>query len=91
MEHIKQTLEGIIKDIEKKQTSQLKEKDALRLFKENLTSRERRHAKCTTLRKGVLTVNVDSSVWLYQLSLKKEEFLKKMGLKDIRFRIGEVK
>lgn len=89
MEHIRNTLQGIIRDIEKKQC--LKRNDVFRLFRKNLTNRERRHAKCSTLHRGILTVNVDSSVWLYQLSLKKEEFLKKLSLTDIRFRIGEVK
>ena len=89
MEHIKQTLQVVIKDIEQQQCQETK--DIFKLFREGLASRERRHVKCSALKKGVLTVKVDSSAWLYQLSLKKEEFLNKLGLKDIRFRIGEVK
>ena len=43
---------------------------------------------------GILNVSVDSSTWLYYLSLQKKELLKKMrGLtdkvKDIRFSLGE--
>ena len=89
MEHISQTLKGVIKGIAEKQSSPANE--VFRLFKASLASRERRHVKCSVLKNGVLTVNVDSSVWLYQLSFKKEDLLKKIGIKDIRFRIGEVK
>ena len=89
MEHISQTLKGVIKGIGEKQSSSVNE--VFRLFKASLASRERRHVKCSVLKNGVLTVNVDSSVWLYQLSFKKEDLLKKIGIKDIRFRIGEVK
>lgn len=89
MEHISQTLQSVIKNIEKKQC--LEATAVFGQFRKTLTSQERRHIKCSSLRAGVLTVNVDSSAWLYQLSLKKDEFLKKLGLKDIRFRIGEVK
>ena len=89
MEHISQTLKGVIKGIAEKQSSPANE--AFRLFKASLASRERRHVKCSVLKNGVLTVNVDSSVWLYQLSFKKEDLLKKIGIKDIRFRIGDLK
>lgn len=89
MEHIKKTLEGVIKDMEKSLSPQREE--AAKLFRKNLAKGERQHVRCGALRDGVLTVNVDSSPWLYQLSLRKEEFVKKLGLKDIRFQIGKVK
>jgi predicted nucleic acid-binding Zn ribbon protein len=89
MEHIKQTLQGVIQKLEKKQNAQAK--GTFGLFSKNLAVKERRHAKCNSLRDGVLIVEVDSSAWLYQLSLKKDVLLKKLGLKDIRFRIGEIK
>jgi len=89
MEHIRQTLPGVIKAIEQKHCAQAGE--AFRLFQDSLSARERKHVKCVALHSGVLTVNVDSSAWLYQFSLKKEDLLKKSGLKNIRFRIGEIK
>lgn len=56
------------------------------------------HARPLSLSKGVLTVNVDGSSWLYELTTKKRELVKKMQdrikskkFKDIRFRIGELK
>jgi predicted nucleic acid-binding Zn ribbon protein len=57
-----------------------------------------RHTKCTGLKREVLTVNVDSSSWLYELTTKKREILTKMGeslegkkIKEIRLRIGDIK
>ena len=56
-----------------------------------------RHSKPETLRKGVLTVRVDSSVWMQELTMKKRNLLK--GLKrafgkdkiaEIHFKIGEI-
>lgn len=56
------------------------------------------HAHPVSLAKGILTVNVDASSWLYELTLKKKEIIKKLAgrlkgksLKDIRFRIGELR
>lgn len=60
--------------------------------------RASRHTKPTSLKKARLVVNVDGSSWLYELTLKKKEILKKLEgklkgrpIKDIRFRIGEVR
>lgn len=89
MEHIKQTLQSVFKNIEKKGSGQSAK--AFRLFLSSLKKAERKHVKCTYLRQGILSVNVDSSAWLYQLNLKKGSLLNKLGLKDIRLRIGEVK
>ena len=54
------------------------------------------HARPSQLKRGVLTVNVDSNVWLYELStLSKESFLKTLQnqfpqIKKVRFQIGPV-
>ncbi|MCS7163766.1 MAG: DUF721 domain-containing protein [Thermodesulfovibrio sp.] len=45
------------------------------------------------LKDGVLFVNVNCHLWLSQLKLLKEEFLKKLhpyGVKDVEFRFGRV-
>ena len=60
-----------------------------------LTKTELKHIKVNYFKRGVLNIGVDSSVWLYQLSLKKEYLLVSMrqdghDLKDIRFCIGEI-
>ena len=89
MEHIKKTIQGVIEDIKKERRSGAE--NTFALLRKNLSRQERRHIKCCFLRDGIITVNVDSSAWLYQLRLKKDDFLKKLGIKDIRFRLGETK
>ncbi len=64
-------------------------------LKKVLTKKELGHIKVKYFSKGVLGLSVDSSAWLYILSLKKEELLDKLkkenpGLKNISFRIGEI-
>ncbi|MCX5687727.1 MAG: DUF721 domain-containing protein [Candidatus Omnitrophica bacterium] len=55
------------------------------------------HTKPVAIKKNILTIEVDSSTWLYFLSLKKKNILESMKkilgkgkIEDIRFRIGEI-
>jgi len=55
------------------------------------------HSRPVSIKQQVLTIEVDSSTWLYTLSLKRASILKdiKSALKeykveDIRFRIGDI-
>ena len=55
------------------------------------------HTKPVAIKKNILTIEVDSSTWLYVLSLKKRNILgamkKTIGdekIEDIRFRMGEI-
>ena len=55
-----------------------------------------RHSRPISIRKSVLLVNVGNSSWLYELTTKKRDILKKLEgrtgakrLKGLRFRIGE--
>lgn len=64
-------------------------------IKKLLTKKELRHIKCNYFRGGVLGVSVDSSAWLYHLSLKKEDLLLRLrkelpALKEIRFKLGDI-
>lgn len=64
-------------------------------LKKALTKKELRHIKVKYFNKGILGLSVDSSAWLYVLSLKKEELILKLkkenpALKNIVLRIGEV-
>lgn len=64
-------------------------------LKKALTKKELRHIKVKYFSKGVLGISVDSSAWLYILSLKKEELLNKLkqespAVKNINLRIGEI-
>lgn len=66
------------------------------LLKKALTKRELRHIKFNYFRRGVLGLYVDSASWLYSLNLHKPDLLSKLSsknqaIKDIRFRIGELK
>lgn len=54
------------------------------------------HTKPAAIKKNILTVEVDSSTWLYMLTVKKNNIMKDMKkmlgdvkLEDIRFRMGE--
>ena len=55
------------------------------------------HTRPVALKRNVLTIEVDSSTWLYVLSLEKKNILEAMKkalakgkIEDIRFRIGEI-
>lgn len=56
-----------------------------------------KHSRPTVLRKGVLTVRVDTSTWLHEFVMRKREFLKglkralgKDRISELQFKIGEV-
>ena len=52
------------------------------------------HTKIVHLTKDRIQVNVDSSAWLYELSLKKEsiqkEINKKCKIQEVRFKLGSI-
>ncbi|OIO38055.1 MAG: hypothetical protein AUJ75_03370 [Candidatus Omnitrophica bacterium CG1_02_49_10] len=56
-----------------------------------------RNSEPVTFKKGVLTVSVEGSTWLYELELMKEKIMvslkDSMGerFKDLRLKVGEVK
>ena len=65
------------------------------LLKKLLTKKELKHIKLNYFKKGRLGIKVDSSGWLYQLSLQKEGLLEALRkesaeISDIRFSIGEI-
>ena len=56
-----------------------------------------KHARPVSLRKGVLTVFVDSSGWMHEMSFQKRKLLKQLKrvfgkdkILGIQFRIGEI-
>ena len=64
-------------------------------LKKALTKKELGHIKVKYFHKGTLGLSVDSSAWLYILSLKKEELLLSLKkeskeIKNISLRIGEI-
>ncbi len=95
MERIKDTIKGIMEDWKVKKPKK-SDDDPEGLLKKILSKRELAHIKLHYFKKGILGLNVDSSSWLYRLNLDKEGLLLKLNqknntIKDIRFRIGEVK
>jgi len=95
MEAIKDTVKSVMQGLKQKKTLKA-EDDAEQLLKKVLTKKQLGHIKFNYFKKGTINVNVDSSSWLYSLNLEKEELLEKLGkysskVKDIRFRIGEIK
>jgi predicted nucleic acid-binding Zn ribbon protein len=60
--------------------------------------RAAKHSCPASLRRARLIINVDQSSWLYELTIKKKEILRRLNgqfvgrrVKDLQFRIGEVK
>ena len=95
MEVIKDTVMNVMEHLAAKKTGTAAS-DPQEALKKVLTKKELGHIKLNYFKKGVLNLNVDSSSWLYNFNLQKEQLLDKLnkhskGIKDIRFRIGEVK
>ena len=93
MELLKKTLDEVMKGIDVKKNAS-SEAGPQQWLKKALTKRELQHIKVKYFSKGVLGLSVDSSAWLYILSLKKEELLENLKkesseLKNISLRIGE--
>lgn len=95
IEPIKEVVISLMQDLATKKT-RIQRDDPWALLKKALTKSQLRHIKFNYFRKGVLALYVDSSSWLYSLNLQKQNLLNRLNaqsgnVKDIRFRIGEVK
>jgi hypothetical protein len=95
MDDIKNTIFAVLKDLEtrKDHTAAV---DPAQHFSKVFSKRELQHLQLAYFRKGILAITVDSATWLYHLSLKKQELLRKLielsaEVKDVRFVIGEIK
>jgi hypothetical protein len=94
MELLKNTLDDLMRQLGTKKAV-FQETGPQQWLKKALTKKELGHIRVKYFSKGVLGLSVDSSAWLYILSLKKEELLKGLKkenpeLKNINFRIGDV-
>ena len=94
MERIKDTIFNVIKDLDAKKNTCAQDEPE-ESFKKLLTKKELLHIKINQFRDGTLYVSVDSSAWLYMLSMRKEELLSKARarsskIKNLHFRIGEI-
>lgn len=94
------SIENIIKDVIKDLSGRgrVSEEEVSGAWLAAAGEKAAKHTKPVSIKRSVLTVNVDASGWLYELTIKKRDLLKKMEgkirgkkLKEIRFRIGEIK
>ena len=94
-EYIKDIVGKVINRLEKKGPG--KKEKILMAWQKIAGLKAVRHSRPVGIKRKVLTIEVDSSTWFYSLSLKKREALKnlqkelkKEGIKDIRFRMGDI-
>ena len=95
-EPIKDVVKNIITTWGKEATS-FNEDQIARIWEGVAGSRLAKHSKPVSFKAARLVVNVDSSAWLYELTMQRPEILKKLKkkfikkpLKELQFRIGEV-
>jgi len=95
MELIKATLQSVMQALEAK-NKQVAGDNPEALLQKAFSKKEKTHIKLNYFRGGTLSIRVDSSVWLYHFSLKKDELLTKLHKKSnkinkIHFCLGETK
>ncbi len=93
MDKIKDILPGVIEKItgQKQGESQKIEK----VWQEAIGKEACRHTKIDGINNGMMNILVDSSAWLFQMSLKKKSILGKIQkelshIKKISFKIGKI-
>ncbi len=94
-----QRIDGVVKSIIEKldNNSNPYSEEIEKTWKDIAGGKAFAHSKPASLRKKRLVVSVDSSSWLYELTLRKGELLaklkKKIGgdkVEELQFRIGEL-
>jgi hypothetical protein len=91
-------LKDILKDLWKDLAKKHQEQDGSRVqeaWEKIVGPKASTHTRIVYLTKEKIRVNVDSSAWLYALSLKKEyiqiELKKVLGIGELRLSLGEIK
>lgn len=95
MEAIKETIQQLMQAWADERNKSAPDNPELWL-KKSLSKKESAHAQARYFHKGILSIAVDSSSWLYYFNLQKEDLLVKLRkisseVKDIRFSLGEIK
>jgi len=94
------SIENIVKDVIKELSGKgrVSEEEIRGAWEAAAGHRAAAHTKPVSIKKSILTVNIDNSGWLYELTIKKGKLLSKLDgkirgkqLKGLRFRIGEIK
>ena len=93
MEPIKNTIQQVFEEWQGKNKSAVSD-DPGAWLKKTLAKKALLHVKLYNFRQGVLSIKLDSSAWLYYLSVQKHDLLKKIqreskAVKDIRFSLGD--
>lgn len=96
MDNIKNTIRNVVEDMFTKNAHAQDARDVEGFLKKLLTKKEREHIKFKYFKNGVISANVDSSSWLYSLSLRKDVFMQEFNkkgnkVKDLRFYLGDIK
>jgi hypothetical protein len=94
MEDIKATIAAVLKELETRKC-QAAATDPAQHFSKVFAKKELQHIKLAYFRKGILAITVDSATWMYHLSMRKQEVLRRLvelnrEVKDVRFVIGEI-
>ena len=94
-EDIKSVLKKVIGKIEKQGPG--KKEIILNAWERVAGKRAAAHSRPVAIKRKILTIEVDSSTWLYALNLKKRHILKDIKrvlqqykIEDIRFRMGDI-
>ncbi len=93
-EDIRDVIGKVISKIEKQGPG--KKERIVAAWKKAAGERAANHSRPVSIRQKVLTIEVDSSTWLYTLNLKRASILKDIKkelseykVKNVRFRMGE--
>jgi len=93
---IKEVLKKAIEQIDKKQQGQVSKEEIARYWESAAGKEASRHSSPAQFKGKTLLINVDSSIWIYQLNIKKKKIEEKLSrlLKHkapvkIRLRAGE--
>ena len=91
---ISEVLKSVFTELENRKLSSQEEIEGL--WKSLVGEMGFKHSRPATIKKNILTVRVDSSTWMQELSMRKRQLLKglkrdlgKDRISEIQFRIGE--
>jgi hypothetical protein len=95
MEPLKNTVVSVMLGLQEKKIG-VAGKDPADLLKKALTKKELQHINFNYFRKGILGLTVDSSAWLYNFNLQKQDLIARLNkqfgsVKELRLRIGNTK
>lgn len=91
---IKEIAKNIITDLSNQRLS--KEEKIKKVWQKAVGKRFYPHTQPVSFRKKRLVINVDSSGWLYELTMRKKEITLKLNkmlkndFKELQFRIGKI-